>query len=110
MTESLRNYSPRDTLKDDVGTSLDHIQYQKFQIISPYKVCYPKSFEIFKNNHPLELYVSLLTKRYGFLRLVDILPINLQNTVFQKFPPTRLFEKCAWITYTVESQEFAQES
>ena len=25
MTESLRNYSPRDTLKDDVGTSLDHI-------------------------------------------------------------------------------------
>ena len=46
MTESLRNYSPRDTLKDDVGTSLDHIQYQKFQIISPYNVGYPESFEM----------------------------------------------------------------
>ena len=46
MTESLRNYSPRDTLKDDVGTSLDHIQYQKFQIISPYNVGYPELFEM----------------------------------------------------------------
>ena len=81
MTESLRNYSPRDTLKDDVGTSLDHIQYQKFQIISPYNVGYPESFEMIHYFPSVVIIISCNKLEY-----LSFIPRNLQNLLnFQLF-------------------------